>query len=227
MAVRGGGGVAVRGGGGLAAREAGTAGGEADGGGAGGGGRVTLLRRSPRAVYRVYSEEEYLAGVDPFADLGVSPVREARRGPRLQRIAGAAALTGAVGTVGGVIGLAGLHTHSGDRLETAEHVVPERVVPFVGASAPARRAPTARARTRHVARPSPPRRGHAHSGLSQVALVPAHRIQTRPAVQAPARTIVASAPRGAPDARGEHRAEPARRAGRSGPRAQSELGFER
>jgi hypothetical protein len=29
---------------------------------------MTFLRRRPRAIYRVYSEDEYLAGVDPFAD---------------------------------------------------------------------------------------------------------------------------------------------------------------
>ena len=29
---------------------------------------MTLLQRRHRAVYRVYSEDEYLAGVDPFAD---------------------------------------------------------------------------------------------------------------------------------------------------------------
>src|ERR1039458_4439494 len=115
-----------------------------------------------------------------------------------------------------------------DRRETGEHVVPERFVPFVGASAPATRAPTARARTRHVARPSPPRRGHAHSGPVEVALVPARRVQTRPAVQAPARTGVASAPQGAPATPVASTAQstPAAQA-ESGPRAQSEFGFER
>ncbi len=95
------------------------------------GDRVTLLQRRPREVYRVCSEDEYLAGIDPFADWDARPVEAASRlteqcAPalaaagisrerRLRRFAGAAALTGAVGTVGGTIALVGLRPHAVDR----------------------------------------------------------------------------------------------------------------
>jgi hypothetical protein len=73
-------------------------------------------RRCPRAVYRVYTEEEYLngAGCEP-ATMEVSPVITEPRGQdpdprgqdprerRLRRVAGAAMLAGAVGTVGALV----------------------------------------------------------------------------------------------------------------------------
>jgi hypothetical protein len=85
---------------------------------------VTLPRRRPRAVYRVYSEEQYLAGADSFGDLeavvaqptsavsesSVWPERSSRE-RRLRRLAGAAALTGAVGTVLATIAVFGLRSH--------------------------------------------------------------------------------------------------------------------
>jgi len=98
------------------------------------------LRGQPRAVYRVYGEDEYLAGVDPFADFHAPPAEPAShlaeggapappaaavttREHRLRRLAGAAALTGAVGTVGGTIGLVGLRSHPVDR-QIAANVSP-------------------------------------------------------------------------------------------------------
>ena len=66
---------------------------------------MTRLRRRPRAVYRVYSEEEYLAGADALTVWDGPLSDEPKRGRRLQRIAGTAALTGAVGTVAGIVGL--------------------------------------------------------------------------------------------------------------------------
>ena len=84
---------------------------------------MTLLRRPPRAVYRVYSEDEYLVGADALADWNAPPVKPSvvaltpsvpavtpsptvsewsarptgtSRERRLRRLAGAAALTGAV-----------------------------------------------------------------------------------------------------------------------------------
>jgi hypothetical protein len=84
---------------------------------------MTLVRRQPRSVYRVYTEEEYLAGVDLIADRDVSLVGGEGCGPAgregrvrsLHRVAGAVALTGAVGTVGGLVGVAVLHA------QTVEH----------------------------------------------------------------------------------------------------------
>jgi hypothetical protein len=63
---------------------------------------MTLLRRAPREVYRVYSEEEFFDGV--AHEQLFEPILSAERGERrLRRLAGAAMLAGAVGTVGGAI----------------------------------------------------------------------------------------------------------------------------
>ncbi len=84
-----------------------------------------LVRRRPRAVYRVYSEEEYLngAGVEYPNGAGVEPasagewpaaVEPARHGfgeRRLRRVAGVTMLAGAVGAVGGVVVLNSHRAH--------------------------------------------------------------------------------------------------------------------
>jgi hypothetical protein len=160
---------------------------------------MTRSRRRPRAAYRVYGEQEYLAGADALGDCdGPAPDEEpgggtAARfgqpagGPRLQRLAGAAALTGAVGAVGGVVGLAGLrtHTHALDRREIAQRLAPSpRMTASRGhtnalARAPGRRIPPA----------SPSRRTPARHGTSA-------RVSPGSASRArkPARAIAASAP---------------------------------
>jgi hypothetical protein len=83
------------------------------------------LRRRPRAVYRVYSEDEYLSGADPFPDWETPPGADgqAKRGLTLQRLIVGAALAGVAGTVGGAIGLAGLTRHPAARTEVADRVV--------------------------------------------------------------------------------------------------------
>lgn len=63
---------------------------------------ITLPRRAPREVYRVYTENDYLEGVDgPLLE----PVFPADAQHRLRRVAGAAMLVGAFGAVGGVLAL--------------------------------------------------------------------------------------------------------------------------
>jgi hypothetical protein len=67
---------------------------------------MTLLRRAPREVYRVYSEAEFFdgaAGVEVFAPATATGAGERR----LRRLAGAAMLAGAVGTMGGAVVLTG------------------------------------------------------------------------------------------------------------------------
>src|SRR5579862_5289999 len=86
-------------------------------------------RRRSRAVYRVYDEQQYLAGadvLDVFAGEATPLAAEPKHGRGLRRIAGAAALTGTVGAVGGVVGLAGLRTHAStpDRREIAGRIAP-------------------------------------------------------------------------------------------------------
>jgi len=84
---------------------------------------VTLLRRRPREVYRVYSEEEYLNDAGPdLATLGeelspasVQPVSQgAGAHRRRHRVAGVAMLAGAVGIVGGVVVMNDLRTQRAD-----------------------------------------------------------------------------------------------------------------
>jgi hypothetical protein len=188
------------------------------------------LRRRPRTVYRVYGEEEYLAGVDTLSAREDLPLAgEPTHGRRLQRIAGAAALTGAVGTVGGVVGLAGLRMHTLDRREIAQRVrSPVRAVAVRGhTSTPAH---MVRRRTPH---PIGARRIHARRGT---AVRLSHDSALRP--RSAARTIVVSASRSTPArvvravpgistgatsaAQGPSPANPDVR-----PRAQSEFGFER
>jgi hypothetical protein len=173
---------------------------------------MTRLRRRPRAVYRVYGEEEYLAGVDTLSAREDLPlVEEPTHGRRLQRIAGAAALTGAVGTVGGVVGLAGLRMHAVDRREMAQRVMsPVRAVPARGhTSTPAH---MARRRTLHPIRP---RRVHAHR---RTAVRLSHGSALR--AETAARTIAVSAPRASA-------AQQAPAEAHARPQAQSEFGFER
>ncbi len=145
---------------------------------------MTLLRRRPRAVYRVYDEDEYLAGVDPLPvweeeAQGKSPAGELSHGRKLQRLAGAAALTGAVGTVGGVVGLAGLRTHAPGPREIAQRVMPpaRTVAPRGHVSTPVRA--TRRRRTLH---PAPwPRGMHRQARRVRAGALshgPASRVQT-------------------------------------------------
>jgi hypothetical protein len=116
---------------------------------------MTLLRRRPRAVYRVYGEDEYLAGADPFVDWDAPPEPDRDAAPtaeptarpqepntrprgcsrerRLRRLAGAAALTGAVGAVGATIAVVGLRSEPAARqiaanLSTAVRAAPSVIV---------------------------------------------------------------------------------------------------
>jgi hypothetical protein len=174
---------------------------------------MTRLRRRSGVAYRVYDEEEYLAGADALAARKEAPSAvEPTHGRRLQRFAGAAALTGAVGTVGGVVGLVGLRTHARalDRRELAQ-----RAVPSVRAPARGHARPPAHTVRRRIAHPPPPRHWHARRGArARVSRGPA------PGVGASARAIAVSVP-----PVGVARDAPAE--ARAGSRAQSEFGFER
>lgn len=76
---------------------------------------MAVWRRRSRAVYRVYSEEAYFAGVDQLGDWQASPVKRGSRERSLRRLAGALTLTAAVGTVGGVFVRAGIGVRRPDR----------------------------------------------------------------------------------------------------------------
>jgi hypothetical protein len=81
---------------------------------------MTLLRRAPREVYRVYGEEEFLEGADHAEALqtlaragqggrAVLPPAVSGAGERrLRRVVGATLLVGAVGVVGALTAVSGL-----------------------------------------------------------------------------------------------------------------------
>jgi hypothetical protein len=64
---------------------------------------VTLLRRHPRELYRVYAEEEFFAGARTGEGLSGELTPPQLEDRRRRRLAGAVLLAGAVGTVGGVV----------------------------------------------------------------------------------------------------------------------------
>jgi hypothetical protein len=118
-----------------------------------GGDRMTRLRRRPREVYRVYSEDEYLNGAgSELATVGewpvsVEPASEVVGGRRSRRVAGVAMLVGAVGMVGGVVVMNDARSHRGARMRPASLVAatrPSRVVRSPIATG-ARAAPSGRA----------------------------------------------------------------------------------
>lgn len=72
---------------------------------------MTLLRRAPREVYRVYDEQEFFAE-DARKDHFQAPVPDT--GVRwMHRVAGATVLLAVIGTVGGVIFIAGAPSAKG------------------------------------------------------------------------------------------------------------------
>jgi hypothetical protein len=213
---------------------------------------MTRLRRRPRTVYRVYGEEEYLAGADALAAREDAPApreypsREPVPGRRLQRIAGAAALTGAVGTVGGVLALAELRAHEPahmlDRREIARRIAPptRRVSSRAHASTPARgltsrqishpsTSPRAREDSARSARLAhlPPSLAGAGARTTAIASTP-HASSVQVASAAPgASTETASAAPGAPAEAPSAAPETQPAAGEARTAAQSEFGFER
>jgi hypothetical protein len=74
---------------------------------------MTLLRRAPREVYRLYGEEEFFA--DAPLDERISMAPAGPGGQQLQRLAGATMLLAAVGAVGGLIAITGVSSVAGAR----------------------------------------------------------------------------------------------------------------
>lgn len=75
---------------------------------------MTLLRRAPREVYRVYDEDEFFARADHderLLESGASGIGERR----LRRVAGATMLLAVSGAVLGLVVIAGLPAPSGTR----------------------------------------------------------------------------------------------------------------
>lgn len=195
---------------------------------------MSIFRSTPRAVYRVYSEDAYLTGAEDCGEWpALSPamsVIPSSRARRLRRMAGAAALTGALGTVGGMIVLTGVGLRSAGR-RTAANGAPRRRA-IEGRVSGARRASAARRagaerrihawRSRSVARRPVARGRSSDSGrLGSAAAArsaPGRRLATTVPENSVGRVGAGSAPgSSAPDASGEVAVVS----------TQSEFGFER
>ncbi|MGH2865236.1 MAG: hypothetical protein ACRDJX_08310 [Solirubrobacteraceae bacterium] len=117
---------------------------------------MTLLRRKPREVYRVYSEDEFLA--DPLCDERMRSRDGASGGRRLKRVLGATLLFAALGAIAGLIAWTTALPAAGRRRERA------RTLAAVASIGPTR-APRPRVwRTRAPAAPA----GQAHLGRRSV-----------------------------------------------------------
>jgi hypothetical protein len=75
---------------------------------------MKLLRRAPREVYRVYSEDEFFADTTPHAEHVEAPSPGSTE-RQLQRLAGATVLLVTVGVVGGMIVLTSVSTPASRR----------------------------------------------------------------------------------------------------------------
>jgi hypothetical protein len=128
---------------------------------------MTLLRRRPREIYRVYSEEEYLGGAG--SELGAGTESASAGTHRLHRIVGVAVLVGATGMVGAVVALNSgwAHTSAGRGAEKLLAVTRSRVVrsPVVTASHGAPSQPVA-VRQSKATHPLLRRAWHHHHGGS-------------------------------------------------------------
>jgi hypothetical protein len=78
---------------------------------------MTVLRRTPREVYRVYGEDEFLARVADHRD--VEPAAPASAERLLHRVAGTTMLLAAAGMVGGLVALTSLSSGTGARRRIA------------------------------------------------------------------------------------------------------------
>lgn len=112
-----------------------------------GDGAMTLLRRAPREVYRVYGEDEFLAAAAP-ADEPVAAGHPRDGGWQLQRLVGATLLLVIVGVVGGMVAITGVWSQTGDRRRGAGRMLAARrpPVPVRGVSAQVHVGPAARSR---------------------------------------------------------------------------------
>lgn len=191
---------------------------------------MSILRRAPREVYRVYSEEAYLAGVDELGEWHAPPAKDGSHDRGLRRLGGAAALTGALGALGGVVAFMGLGARSPARLLAGSAMAPTRVAPSMGVASRASGARRARAFrngavqragvvTRRVAVTRSPVRRHRISASGAHSALPLRMAGVRSA--SPARAIAG----GTTVVYEAARAATAEAPGRS--RTQSEFGFER
>jgi hypothetical protein len=130
---------------------------------------MTLLRRAPREVYRVYAEDEFFASQVADETFAV-PSRGADR--RLLRLAGGAMLLAAVGAVGGLVAITSL--------SSAPRVGRRRGSGLLAAAGLRGSSPLAGARVwqQPTSAPGSPRRGHLIRNATPAPAV--HRVGSPP-----------------------------------------------
>jgi hypothetical protein len=82
---------------------------------------MTVLRRAPREVYRVYGEDDFLARVAEHQD--IEPAAPASTERLLHGIAGTTMLLAAAGMVGGLVALTSLSSGAGSRRRIATRLL--------------------------------------------------------------------------------------------------------
>ncbi len=189
-----------------------------------------MSRDRARAMYRVYSEEEYLSASDlPPTSNGVI-CDDAGGGRALRRLAGATALSGALGTLAVAIGFAVSHEGGADHPAAAAEggsLLQRQIASGVArASAPPRELPPRGRRTLNVAPPKesvarPTRRGPAKLSRPSTRMqdVGGRGLAAAGGVASAPHLHVVVAPASAPGAPVSVRVPPAA--------ARSEFGFER
>jgi hypothetical protein len=156
---------------------------------------MTPLRRAPREVYRVYTEEEFFDGgmdEEPFA----SAISVGTGERRLRRLAGAALLVGAVGAVGGIVVATSVRPVRGSKRRSGTDVrAPGRTAITAPASARVAAHPDAHTRPPHarsqqmasiIVRGSGPRQGRMLGTRERSALWRHAGVTRREAVLVPA-----------------------------------------
>jgi hypothetical protein len=180
---------------------------------------VTLLRRSSRPVYRLYSEEEFLAAADWSGEIATEEwALDAPAGTEPStwgRVAGVAALTGALAVVAGVVVVSASRSPAGRR--SVHGLSADNRPPSSAPSPPAFSRPPSRNWRRHRRAPrgpaAPRRPTEQRGGVREVA-------------QASAPAVVVTSETPPPTAVPEHAVDAASSAVPvSG--ARSEFGFER
>jgi hypothetical protein len=178
-----------------------------------GGGAMTLLRRTPREVYRLFDEDEFFAGADRVErrERAITPPG----GRRLRRIAGTTTLLAAMGATGGVIALNRMVAVGG-----AGRPLTSGMLAGLGSSVPSRVGP--RRAWPHAGAARTRRLGSARRQTSRVATTTLSPPATAVDSEQPQR--VTPAPRLTPAAQPDRAARTSSSPQRSG---QSEFGFER
>jgi hypothetical protein len=131
---------------------------------------MTLLQRTPREVYRVFDEDQFLAR--GAGQLGESPATPLAAERRLRRIAGTTVLVAAAAALGGLLTLAGLFSVSGARRRIGVRMSASNVPPSSSSQIET-------ARGRHLTVPEVPHDARIREQSKRVAISRRSRLAVR------------------------------------------------